>query len=218
MVVRTDETFDVHLEWDTEERAVNMLEALSAASAQDDVARAVYAGLTYKHRKEFARRVAQAKREETRQQRRQALKMLRGTDAKVTCEEIFISYSSRDAEIARRLQRLLELAPIGARIWRDERAIERDWSREIAQALAASRVVVVLWSAKAAESPWVRHEWLTARALEKPIVPIVIDGSRLPRGLENLHGVMAAADLPADVIAQRLAAALAAPAAYDPAG
>ncbi len=133
-----------------------------------------------------------------------------------TGDTVFISYSSRDVDVARRLQHLLQVAPIGARVWRDERSIERDWSREIAQALAGSDAVVLLWSEHAAASAWVRHEWMTARALEKPIVAVVLDRTGLPTALTNRHGVIVeGADLPADTLAQRLAAAVGAPPAYD---
>jgi hypothetical protein len=58
----------------------------------------------------------------------------------------FVSYSSRDVEAARVLQTVLESTSLGLRVWRDERSIETDWSREVAEALAESDVIVLLWS------------------------------------------------------------------------
>jgi len=77
---------------------------------------------------------------------------------------LFISYASRDRTVARAIHRRLQQR--GFDVWRDERQIERNWSREIAQALADADAVVVIWSSAAAGSRWVRNEWLTALALE----------------------------------------------------
>src|SRR5919112_3125662 len=100
---------------------------------------------------------------------------------------LFLSYSSHDRETARAVEDVLTAAPIGKRVWRDERSIERDWSREIADALAGAEAIVSVWSANAAASHWVRNEWLTARALGKPIMPILTDETPLPPPLENLQ-------------------------------
>ncbi len=64
---------------------------------------------------------------------------------------VFISYSSKDRSTAEALHRTLEAA--GIRIWRDQASLESNWSREIAEALAASDVVCVIWTAHAAQSP-----------------------------------------------------------------
>jgi hypothetical protein len=103
-----------------------------------------------------------------------------------TRARVFISYSSRDLSIARQLHDRLRSA--GFAVWRDERSIETDWSTEIAHALAErSDVVCLIWGKDAAESKWVRHEWLTARALEKLILPCILPGgSDLPEPLKNL--------------------------------
>ena len=76
--VEAGETVDVAIALDTAEREVDVPEALARALAGDDAARAVFDGLAYSHRKEYARWVAEAKREETRERRvAQALEMLR---------------------------------------------------------------------------------------------------------------------------------------------
>ena len=52
--------------------------ALAAALAADPDASAAFAGMAFTHRKEYARWVADAKREETRQRRvQQAVEMIR---------------------------------------------------------------------------------------------------------------------------------------------
>jgi hypothetical protein len=76
--VEAGDTVELRLELDTEPREVELPEALAAALASDDAARAAYERLAYTHRKEFAHWVAEAKRDETRERRvAQTLEMLR---------------------------------------------------------------------------------------------------------------------------------------------
>lgn len=81
---------------------------------------------------------------------------------------VFISYSSTDVPTARSIEETLRAS--GVDTWRDQTRIENDWPREIALALSNADALILLWSGSAAASKWVRHEWLTARALEKPII------------------------------------------------
>jgi hypothetical protein len=72
------DTVAVQLELDTAPREVDVPEALATALAGDDAARAAYEGMAYTHRKEYARWIEEAKRDETRERRvAQALEMLR---------------------------------------------------------------------------------------------------------------------------------------------
>jgi hypothetical protein len=64
--VEAGETVAVALELDTAPREVEVPVALAAALAQDPAARAAFEGLAYTHRKEYARWVEEAKKEETR--------------------------------------------------------------------------------------------------------------------------------------------------------
>lgn len=59
----------VELVLDAEERTVEVPPALAAALAADPAAKAIFDGLAYTHRKEFARWIAEAKKEETRERR-----------------------------------------------------------------------------------------------------------------------------------------------------
>jgi uncharacterized protein YdeI (YjbR/CyaY-like superfamily) len=75
--VEAGEEVEVSLARDTEERTVDVPPALAAALARDAAAEAAFDALAYTHRKEFARWVAEAKKEDTRERRvAQALKML----------------------------------------------------------------------------------------------------------------------------------------------
>jgi len=76
--VEAGDEVEVTIELDTAPRDVEVPEALAAALAADPQAKAAFEGMAFTHRKEYARWVAEAKQEETRQRRvRQALDMLR---------------------------------------------------------------------------------------------------------------------------------------------
>jgi Bacteriocin-protection, YdeI or OmpD-Associated/Domain of unknown function (DUF1905) len=69
---------EVSLELDTAPREVEVPEALATALAGDPEMSAAFERLAFTHRKEFARWVAEAKREETRQRRvQQTVEMIR---------------------------------------------------------------------------------------------------------------------------------------------
>lgn len=69
---------DVTIELDTTPREVEVPEALAAALAADPQAGASFERMAFTHRKEYARWIAEAKQEETRQRRvQQALDMIR---------------------------------------------------------------------------------------------------------------------------------------------
>jgi hypothetical protein len=76
--VQAGDEVEVTVELDAAPREVEVPEALAAALAGDSRAQAAFDGLAFTHRKEYARWVAEAKREDTRQRRaQQALDMLR---------------------------------------------------------------------------------------------------------------------------------------------
>ena len=75
--VQAGDEVDVALDLDTAPREVDVPPALAGALAGDPTAEAAYDALAFTHRKEFARWIAEAKREETRTRRvAQALEML----------------------------------------------------------------------------------------------------------------------------------------------
>jgi hypothetical protein len=76
--VQAGQTVDVEIKLDTEPREVDVPEALAGALAKDPAAGAAFDALAFTHRKEFARWVAEAKRDDTRERRvAEALQMLR---------------------------------------------------------------------------------------------------------------------------------------------
>jgi hypothetical protein len=75
--VQAGDTVPVELTLDDQPREVDVPDALAAALNADPAARAIYDGLAFTHRKEFAVWVTEAKREETRDRRvAKALEML----------------------------------------------------------------------------------------------------------------------------------------------
>ena len=76
--VDAGETVEVAIELDTAPREVEVPEALASALAADPATAAKFDALAYTHRKEYARWIAEAKREQTRNRRvEQAVAMLR---------------------------------------------------------------------------------------------------------------------------------------------
>jgi hypothetical protein len=76
--VEADDDVAVEIELDTAPREVDVPDALARALAQESTAKNAFDRLSFTHRKEYARWVADAKREETRDRRiAQALQMLR---------------------------------------------------------------------------------------------------------------------------------------------
>ena len=76
--VSAGDTVNLELELDTAPRDIDVPDALDAALASDAQARAAFDGLAFSHRKEFARWIEEAKRDETRERRvASTLQMLR---------------------------------------------------------------------------------------------------------------------------------------------
>jgi len=76
--VASGDEVDVILELDLEQREVEVPEALAVALRSDPKAKATFDRMAYTHRKEYARWIADAKRDETRVRRvQQALDMIK---------------------------------------------------------------------------------------------------------------------------------------------
>lgn len=76
--VEAGDEVEVTLELDTAPRDVEVPAALAAGLAADPQAKAVFDAMAFTHRKEYARWIAEAKRDETRQRRvEQAVGMIR---------------------------------------------------------------------------------------------------------------------------------------------
>lgn len=93
--------------------------------------------------------------------------------------DVFISYSSDDRDTARAIA--AELEQRGLSVWWD-RVIPpgRQYDEVIEEHLAAARCVVVLWSAKAAASKWVKIEAGEALRRDRLVPALIEDKVRIP--------------------------------------
>ena len=100
---------------------------------------------------------------------------------------VFLSYVREDAEKARALAALLERA--GHSVWWDRQIRGgAQYSAEIEAALDAAEKVVVLWSAKAIASAWVRDEAAAGRDTGR-LVPVTLDGIAAPLGFRQFQTI-----------------------------
>lgn len=100
---------------------------------------------------------------------------------------LFISYARADEPVAQRLATALRER--GHDVWWDRRLEGGvEYSRAIEQALDASDKVIVLWSQRSVESPWVRDEAAAGRDAGK-LVPLSVDGASPPLGFRQFHTI-----------------------------
>src|SRR5262245_4963683 len=87
--------------------------------------------------------------------------------------EIFLSYTSSDRPLARKVADALE--SLGMSVWWDrEIPLGKNFDSVIEERLKAARCVIVLWSADSVRSRWVRAEASSAAAREC-LIPVRID-------------------------------------------
>jgi adenylate cyclase len=92
--------------------------------------------------------------------------------------DVFVSYARPDEPHAKRVADAL--GALGCRVWRDdELPAHRGYAEVIEERLRGAKAVVVLWSAEAARSQWVRAEADAARSAGT-LVQASIDGSVPP--------------------------------------
>ncbi len=98
--------------------------------------------------------------------------------------EIFLSYSRRDSSIVQALA--AALSEKGLLVWLDRSGIREGdaYDTQIEDAIAQTRVVIVLWSKDSVKSHWVRAEAAYALGKHK-LLPVSIDRSEPP--LQFLH-------------------------------
>ena len=99
--------------------------------------------------------------------------------------DAFISHSSANRSTAVRIEKALEAD--GLSVWLDDSEIRLGvlLGEELQQSIRGARVLLLLWSAPAAESRWVATEWLTAYHVHRFIIPCSLDQTPLPQCLQN---------------------------------
>jgi TolB-like protein len=99
--------------------------------------------------------------------------------------DVFISYARSDDGVARRVAKALQSA--GLEVWWDaDLPAHRAYSEVIERNLAEAKAVVVLWSASAAKSQWVRAEADFARNAGK-LVQAQVDGTLPPMPFNQIQ-------------------------------
>lgn len=99
--------------------------------------------------------------------------------------DVFISYARSTAQHAQAVDTALRA--LGYSVWRDdELPSHRAYSDVIEEQLASAKAVVVIWSAEAVRSHWVRSEADRARADDK-LVQLTVDGARLPMPFDQIQ-------------------------------
>jgi hypothetical protein len=104
-------------------------------------------------------------------------------------QKIFISYSRKDIDFARKLAGDLESA--GYDVWWDISDLKGgdDWVRTIPDAIASSQYVIVVLTPNSIESEWVRKEYTQALSLRKKIIPIMFTPCSVPFSLNTINFV-----------------------------
>jgi adenylate cyclase len=101
--------------------------------------------------------------------------------------DVFISYAHSTAAQAGIVADALKA--LGYRVWRDdELPVHRAYADVIAERVEAAKAVVVIWSADAVQSEWVRSEADKARADHK-LVQLNLDGAELPMPFDQIRCV-----------------------------
>jgi hypothetical protein len=99
--------------------------------------------------------------------------------------DVFISYARSTAAQADRMTDALR--GLGYNVWRDDQLpAHLAYGEVIEERLHEAKAVVVIWSADALQSVWVRSEADRARALRK-LIQLSVDGSRLPMPFDQIQ-------------------------------
>ena len=91
---------------------------------------------------------------------------------------VFIPYARSDEDLAKEVGDLLKEG--GYEVWRDdELPAHKPYAEVIEERLKGASAVIVLWSAEAAKSQWVRAEADTARSAHT-LIQVTLDGTMPP--------------------------------------
>lgn len=100
---------------------------------------------------------------------------------------VFLSYSTKDLNVAETAGRILSSASID--VFMAERSVSAGdpLTERIKQAITDSDLFLVLWSKNSTESDWVRHEVGAADGQDKVILPVLLDrNAELPPPIRHL--------------------------------
>lgn len=100
---------------------------------------------------------------------------------------VFISYSTRDLQVASRTKNLLENT--GSKVYLAEYSTipGTSLSAELIKAIKGCDLFLLLWSSGSRSSEWVPQEIGIAKGSDKPILPVVLhEGIELPGFIKDL--------------------------------
>lgn len=118
--------------------------------------------------------------------------------------QIFISYSRRDRDYALKLSGLLRQNNLP--VWIDDRIdVGEEWTQAIVDSIKASKIIIVLVTAHAESSEWVRREVLIAQRFRKIIFPLLLRDEELSLLINVQHYDLRDYRLPSQKFYQRLA-------------
>ena len=101
--------------------------------------------------------------------------------------DVFISYSRDNQEVVRRLAEAVKA--LGYDVWWDDQLPPHlAYGDVISQKVGGAKAAIVVWSANAAASEWVRAEADMARG-QKKLIQTTIDGAEPPMPFNQLHYV-----------------------------
>jgi hypothetical protein len=100
---------------------------------------------------------------------------------------IFVSYSSKDREIVRKIVAPLEREVV---VWWDRDLVLGDsYEPMIFKAIEGAAITIVVVSQSSVASDWVLRESQEALKCGARLIPIIIDGTPLPEHLKHLHAI-----------------------------
>jgi len=101
---------------------------------------------------------------------------------------VFLSYSRKDRGFVTLYR--LALRTGGVRVWQDQVSIApgEAWRLKIAEGIDGCERMLVFWCRHSSNSAEVEREYRMAIARAKTIVPLMLDGTRLPPALEGING------------------------------
>jgi TIR domain len=117
---------------------------------------------------------------------------------------IFVSHAFQDAACAEQIRHGLETG--GYTTWREPASLSIEsilYPRTIENVILGSTALVLVWSGSAARSDWVERHLLFAQQLQKPILPVLLDGTTLPNTLVGVAPINSSTSC-VDAVAQLL--------------
>jgi hypothetical protein len=99
----------------------------------------------------------------------------------------FVSYSREDENIVAPIVRLLRTAPSEVFFDRDSLKPGDRWSELLGDAISRCSLFVLFWCDHSAQSYWVNREWNAALNQKKKIIPVLLDSTTLPAGLNEFQ-------------------------------